>query len=136
MNKPLITRPCIDCARYRVSRKRVHLGSAAACARCMTTLTPGLRWMVLSCLVCEDCAELCNLCKPMDRRLQWGDAHHSPLYFRRGAKAGKLEPHGRPGYCRCSPTCEKRLPPGSRADRKFFDASHRKEFQRRQRAAI
>jgi hypothetical protein len=136
MNKPLITRPCIDCARYRVSRKRVHLSAATVCARCKTTLTPGPRWMVLSCLVCDDCAELCDRCKPMDRRLQWGDDHHSPLYFRRRAKAGKVEPAKRKGYCQCSPACEKQLPTSSRSSRKFFDAAHRKDFERRQRAAV
>jgi hypothetical protein len=140
MRRPLITRPCIACARYQVSRKRVYLGATTVCARCTATLAPGQRWMVLNCLVCEDCAEHCNRCKPMDRRLQWGEDPHTPRYFRgrakEGAKKGKPRPPDRRGYCQCSPASDKRLPPGSRSSRRFFDTAHRKDFERRRRAAV
>jgi hypothetical protein len=117
VTKPLITRPCIDCGRYRVSRKQVHLHAETVCARCTTSLTRGLRWHVLNCLVCDHCAEACNRCRPSDRRLQWGEGQHTPFYIRKLAKGGKL------------------LPPKPPAEVGLSESAKRSERRRAQREA-
>jgi hypothetical protein len=127
--QPLVEQPCVDCRRRIRPRKQVNLGAETVCGSCLATLSPGWTWTVMSgdpdvssILVCEDCAVCCSKCRPVDARVQWGDDHRQPSYFRKLALAGKLDPAN---LCQCG--CEQVLPTGSRPNRRFIDDAHRQQ---------